>query len=222
MTIKICGITNLADAEAAANAGADFIGLIRAASPRAIEAGAARQIVEKFRDRLPAPVLLFRDAPLESVIAELRDLPAPYVQLHGAETPEYVRSLRERGVGIRIIKAWEIGPPESEAALHAFVSELSVSDPAALAAVIVDAPKGGSHPGVARLRALAASWPRDFPPLWCAGALTPENVGATIKGSAFAGVDVARGVEIRPGEKDARRMQAFVAAVRAVSPTDAR
>ena len=90
MHVKICGITNLPDALLAAQAGADFIGLIRASSARAVAAEVAVDIIDKLRGTPTRPVLLFRDAPLEELVAACRDCRAAWVQLHGRESVDYL------------------------------------------------------------------------------------------------------------------------------------
>src|SRR5262249_5510916 len=88
--VKICGLTNRGDAEAALDAGADAVGMIFAPeSPRRVELAAAREICALAAGRA-VRVGVFRDAPREEVERIARELPLDVVQLHGAESPEYV------------------------------------------------------------------------------------------------------------------------------------
>ncbi|MBU0638595.1 MAG: phosphoribosylanthranilate isomerase [Planctomycetes bacterium] len=209
MRVKICGITNQRDANAAARCGADLIGLIRAASPRQVELQVARQIVRDLSDATGS-VLLFRDAPLEEVTAELQATAVPWVQLHGRESAEYVLGLARRCPAVRIIKAWEITPQTSLAELLAYVAEVATSG-GRLDVVIVDAPKGGPHPGFERMAAIAHAWRgQPLPELWLAGGLTPENLSAAVAAGQYDGVDVASGVESEPGTKDHDAVRRFV------------
>ena len=94
--IKICGVTRPEDALAAAEAGADAIGLVfHAASPRAVDAAMAGRII----DRLPplvAAVGLFMDAPRSRVVAVLDQVPLDLLQFHGNEPADYCESFHRR------------------------------------------------------------------------------------------------------------------------------
>lgn len=107
MRVKICGITRAEDALLAANLGADFVGLIRAESPRRVSLENARQIIDALPEQTQA-VLVFRDAPLDEVASELDATGCGYVQLHGREPVSYVRELAQRFAHISIIRAWEV------------------------------------------------------------------------------------------------------------------
>jgi phosphoribosylanthranilate isomerase len=221
MRVKICGITSSADAELAVAAGADFIGIILSPSTRQVTLSAAARIAAELAGRVPA-VLVFRDAPLEDVVAAVRVTGAPWVQLHGRETVDYLGAYRRACAGVKVIKAWEVVDESAATEILEYVRVARVSA-GAPDVVLLDAPKGGAHPGAACLgavsRGIAASADRgaDTPPeTWCAGGLTAQNVRAAIAQGTYGGVDVAGGVEITPGVKDGRRLEAFVGAVRAM------
>ncbi len=244
MRVKICGVTNVADARAAAEAGADFIGLIRAASPRQVSVETARAIAAALPPRA-CGVLVFRDAPVSEVVAAVEQTGVRWVQLHGREPVADLRRLKAERPDVQLIKAWELHTAQAvprvgntpdaggttpaahaaaetaeETALGAAAAELAEYLAAAraaavpLAVLILDAPKGGPHPGFAALAALARTVTERPPEVWCAGGLTPENVAAACAAGPFDGVDVAGGVERAPGHKDAARVARFVAAVR--------
>jgi phosphoribosylanthranilate isomerase len=208
MLVKICGITTLADAQAAAAAGADFVGLIRAASPRQVTLDVARAIAE----RLPPhtrPVLLYRDAPAAAVIAGVTATGINCVQLHGAESVTYIGDLLGRCAGLRLIKAWEVRGPDAADGLSEYLAaarQLNLP----LEAVILDTPKGEPHPGFACLGDVARRCRHADIRIFCAGGLTPENVRTALACGPFDGVDVARGVENRPGVKDHAVLRRFV------------
>lgn len=212
MHVKICGITNPDDALAAARAGADFVGLILAPSARQVTIDAAQAVVAA----LPAtvtPVLVFRGAPLDEVCAALEVTGAGWVQLHGAEPVTYLAQLQRRRPAVRLIKAWEVpsgGTIEQSAdELVRYVRE-ALDAGVDLAVALLDAPKGGPHPGYERLGACGARC-RALPVrVWCAGGLTPDNVAAALACGPFDGADVAGGVELRPGVKDHAAVQRFV------------
>src|SRR5258706_15581419 len=116
--IKICGITRVEDALAAANAGADAIGMVfYKRAPRCITVNRAREILAA----LPAfvtPVGLFVDAPVEEILSVTDELRLRHVQLHGLETPEVVAALRghvvlkavrvERASFAREVESWRV------------------------------------------------------------------------------------------------------------------
>lgn len=230
MDAKICGITNLEDALAAATAGAAFVGLIRAKSPRQVVLEAAREIVAA----LPAtttPVLVFRDAPVAEALGAVTVTGATWVQLHGQESPRYVADLREAYArqcsgkpALRIVKAWEVEAGADTdvsvtmGALRAYWDEVGrlAGAPAGcnLDAVLLDAPKGRPHPGFDALgaasRAAAALGCR----VWCAGGLTAENLAGVLPRLTCSVVDVASGVEAAPGRKDHAAVARFIATAR--------
>jgi len=212
MRVKICGVTNVTDARAAADAGADFVGLILAASPRQVSLETARAIAAALPPKA-RPVLLFRDAPTSEIVAAVERTGVEWVQLHGREPVADVQQLAVRLPDLRLIKAWEVRSAEP-AELAAYLAQARAAD-LRLDALILDAPKGGPHPGVAALATLARAVRLRPPEVWCAGGLTPENVAAVCAAGPFDGVDVAGGVERAPGQKDAVRMARFVTAARA-------
>ncbi len=211
MRVKICGITNRDDALAAAELGADFVGLILAPSARQISIVQAADIM---RD-LPAatkPVLLFRDAPLGEVRAALDATRCDWVQLHGNEPVPYLRTLRDRYPALHLIKAWTI-TVEGGGALGTYLGEAADTG-VAIEVVILDAPKGGPHPGYEALGQVATACTQRPPAVFCAGGLTADNVAAAVAQGEYDGVDVASGVEREPGVKDHAAVRAFIEAAR--------
>lgn len=193
--VKICGLTNLADARAAAAAGADFLGFVFAPGPRRLDPAVART----FWSDLPAgvpKVAVFRDQTLEEVERTLSLVRPDYLQFHGAETPGFCRVFE-----LPVIRAISAREPVLLALAEAFVD--------IAAYYLIDLPKdepGGALPA-AVVRA-ARHLPR---PVFLAGGLTPENVRAYVGEYQSFGVDVARGVESRPGVKDQAKVREFIA-----------
>lgn len=220
MRVKICGIARLADAQAASAAGADFIGLIRAPSPRAAPPELARAVIATLSDDV-TPVLLFRDQPLTVVAEEIAASGARWVQLHGSESSAFVAELVQRFPALQIIRAWSVTDRASAGELAA---ELAALDAAGgrVAVVLLDAPKGGRHPGYAALASVAQQLAAQKLEIWCAGALTPQNLPDAVPPGVFDGVDVARGVEAAPGEKDPTAIREFIAAARRLAPREPR
>jgi phosphoribosylanthranilate isomerase len=207
--VKICGITDEEAMDAAAEAGADYVGLVFfAKSPRAVSAVRAAELLDEV-PRDIGRVGLFVDPDdflLDSVLNTVRlDL----VQLHGHETPERVEAIRLE-YGLPVMKVIPVGGAEDLAAADAF---LPVAD-----RLLFDArpPKGALLPGG---NAASFDWTllagRSWPLPWMlAGGLTPESVAQAIRISGAPAVDVSSGVESAPGRKDPERIRRFIQAVR--------
>ena len=211
MKIKICGITNLDDAIAAVNAGADMLGYnFYPKSKRYIAMKECVEIqdglVERGMDVVSVGV--FVNASYETIITTLEVCALNLVQLHGDESPELLEALGEWA-----FKA--IRPQSEEEALRA-LEKYSQEDSAP--ALLVDAYHPSEYGGSGTVgdwslaRALAAQ-----APILLAGGLTPDNVGEAVRQVRPWGVDVASGVEASPVEKDAAKMKTFVQAVRSAT-----
>ncbi len=207
--IKICGLTAAREAEACAAAGADAIGFISyPRSPRHLADDQIRAITR----RLPAhvcPVGVFVNEPYERIMQTVTIGGLRAVQLHGREDAALVERLSEDG--LIVIKALFVnGEPGLEAAAHyrptAFLVECA----------------GGPLPGG---NALDWNWAeaRGVPtelPVVLAGGLTPGNIRDAIAAGRPDAVDVSSGVEVSPGRKDVRKVQAFCRAVAACDQKD--
>jgi len=196
--VKICGITREGDAAAAAAAGADAVGFVfYPPSPRAITPERAAALAAALPRRV-ARVGVFVNASVARMQALRTLIGLDFIQLHGDEGPDIARAL-----GGRIIRA-----VRGAAALE------SIADfPAE--AVLVDGARAGFYGGTgtsAAPAAIAAARARRW---ILSGGLTPDTVAGRIAALAPWGVDVSSGVESAPGIKDANRIAAFVAAVRA-------
>ncbi len=196
--VKICGITRPEDALAAEAAGADAVGLIFAArSKRRVTLQQAQAICSPLGPFI-ARVGVFVDAPLETVLEAVQQLRLSAVQLNGAETPDYARTLRRN---VQVIRAVSFSSRLNAKALSDFPAD----------AVLLD----GAVPGSGE----AFSWEdagalKNYPKLILAGGLTPDNVGAGIRALAPYAVDVASGVESTVGVKSQRLIQGFVRAAK--------
>jgi phosphoribosylanthranilate isomerase len=211
--IKICGITNIDDAQAAADAGADAIGLnFFKKSSRFVAPEVGRQIA----DALPESVTkvgVFVDH-LPDEISRIADhVGLNCIQLHGSESPDIMKQLR---TAIPIVRAWQSSSEELESlVVHLAHCRLTGRTPDAL---LLDSAGNGRFGGTGQLAHwdVIAAHRLTFgeTPLILAGGLTPENVAAAIAAVKPAGVDVASGVELRPGIKSHERMQRFIATAR--------
>jgi phosphoribosylanthranilate isomerase len=202
--VKICGITREDDALLAVAMGADAVGFVFAPSKRQIAPSIARDIVR----RLPPEILtvgVFRDEAPSRVIDIVNTAGLRAAQLHGHESAETSRLIRSR-VPL-VIKAFPAGDPG-----------LDHVDDYGADAILIDSPRPGS--GEVFDWTLAEGRP-DGRRVILAGGLTPDNVADAIRQVGPWGVDVASGVESdrgEPGQKDARKVKAFVDDARAARP----
>jgi phosphoribosylanthranilate isomerase len=199
LLIKICGITDPADAQAAVEAGADALGfMFYRGSKRYIEPSAARAII----DRLPARVArvgVFVNAPEAEVRDAIAAARIDTLQFHGEEFPDYCDRFRA-------LKVWKAFRMENEGSLR-IARRYADAD-----AWLLDSHVPGRHGGTGTAfdweLALAA---KDLGrPIVLAGGLTPENVAEAVRRVRPFGVDVASGVELAPGRKDHAKMAAFI------------
>lgn len=204
MFVKVCGITSEEDALLAVAMGADAVGFVFAPSPRQMAPGRVRDIVP----RLPPEILtvgVFRDVTPDQVVHTIQQCGLRAAQLHGRETPEATRAVRQR-VPV-VIK----GLPAGDPALAHF-------DEFGADALLLDAPTPGS--GQVFDWSLAEGMPLHRRVI-LAGGLTAENVADGIDQVRPWGVDVSSGVEAAPGRKDPLKVKRFVANARAAAPPPA-
>jgi phosphoribosylanthranilate isomerase len=201
--IKICGIKTVDDALAAMDAGADLLGFnFYPKSPRCIDVGKCRDIMSVMRKYGHMTYVgLFVNASVAEVRATIETCGLSLAQLHGDETPAILKALDGKA-----FKAFR-GVPEAER-IDGFARSNS---PALLVDAAVKGAYGGT--GVTADWSAAAELAKKYP-LLLAGGLTPDNVGEAVRQVKPWGVDVASGVEARPGEKDPGKMIAFIRAVR--------
>jgi len=204
--IKICGIRDEAMANAAANAGADAIGLVfHAPSPRAVDPEAARAIALA----VPAFVTvvgLFVNRDEDAVRSIMASVPLRMLQFHGDETPEFCSRF-----GLPWIRAVRVGPG---------VDLVECSNRFSLArALLLDAQVPGQFGGTGAVFDWSLVPPSLGRHVVLSGGLDAENVGKAIQAVRPWAVDVSSGVEAERGVKDAARMELFV---RSVKDADAR
>jgi phosphoribosylanthranilate isomerase len=210
--VKICGITRPEFAAAAAEAGADAIGLVFAESPRRVSPFEAARIVAALPPWI-TPVGVYVDEPPVRIQSVAMSAGLTTIQLHGDEAPDVPAKLAP----LKIVKAMRIG---READIEAARRWRAAAEQAGRVpdAYLVDASvPGGAKGGTGRQAdwSLAAKMVKEgFRPLILSGGLTPENVAEAIATVRPWGVDVSSGVEIEPGIKDPEKIKAFVEAVR--------
>jgi phosphoribosylanthranilate isomerase len=199
--VKICGITNAADASAAVQAGADALGLMfYPGSPRHLSLEAARNIAAT----LPPSVIragVFLDPDPSEVFAAIQMCGLTLLQFHGAETPEFCAQF-----GLMTLKAFRIQDADSLQLLAGFQADAFLLDSFS--------PEKPGGTGQTFNWDLAVQAKQFGKPLFLAGGLTPQNVAEAVRHVQPFGVDVSSGVEQSPGKKDAKKIQNFIAAVR--------
>jgi len=208
IAVKICGLTSVEAADAAARLGAEYGGLnFHPASPRYLTPDAAWSIASALRGRLKfAAVVADAD---DDTLAGIIDAVRPdFLQLHGHESFARTQEIRVRFGAV--IKALPIAEAADFEAVkpYAAVADMLLFD--------AKPPKGAKREGG---HGAAFDWTllkgRSFGKPWfLAGGLTPENVARAIEASGATMVDVSSGVESAPGVKSPERMAQFIAAAR--------
>lgn len=205
LIVKICGITNEADALLAVGLGADAVGFVLAPSPRQIAPSVAGDIVK----RLPHDVLtvgVFRDEAPGRVVEIANSVGFGAVQLHGHETAEECRWIRAR------VACTIKGFPAGDRAISRF-AEFGADY------LLVD----GKSPGSGRVFDWRlAEGVVDPQRMFVSGGLNPENVADAIAALRPRGVDVSSGVEAGPGKKDPEKLRAFLRNAREAATQAAR
>jgi len=195
--VKICGITEFEDARDAALLGADAIGLnFYPSSPRYIDPARAAKIIE----RLPpfvTPVGIFVNHPDPQNLEDFAvSVGLHAVQLHGSETPDYCSMIQR----VKVVKSFRVDSAFRVDSLRSYGNGTFLLD--------------GCAPGTGS----SFNWDRAFGAnafgsIIIAGGLNPENVAKAIGTLHPFGVDVASGVESKPGKKDYEKMRRFIEAV---------
>ena len=201
--VKICGITNAADALAAIDAGADLLGFnFYEQSPRFVTSADAERIGRQLPKKVDA-VGIFVNAPTADVAALCESLKLDAAQLHGDETAETVAELAG---SVPVVKAFRVDPDFDLKMLNNYPSAF---------AFLFDAALTGQYGGMGRTTDWdAARRASARHRIILAGGLKVENVAAAVRIVRPYGIDVASGVESKPGRKDHGRMREFIQEVR--------
>jgi len=208
--VKICGLSTPEALDAAIDAGADMIGLVRfPKSPRHVELDRAGALADRARGRAGVVALLvdLDDGEIERTVESVRpDL----LQLHGRETPERAAAIRAR-FGVPVMKAVGVADEGDVARLRAFAD--------ACDRLLVDAKPPGGPGAMPGGNGLTFDWRLvaglDLgKPLMLSGGLDPDNVADALALTGLGEVDVSSGVERAPGDKDPTKIAAFVQAAR--------
>lgn len=205
--VKICGITNLEDARAAVEAGADALGFnFYELSPRYISPETARQIADDIpREVLKVGVFVNVESP-GSLSRIARRAGVELLQLHGDESPEYCRALDDW----RVIKVLAVSADFELGELRRFPVD----------SIMLDSRDKKLRGGTGRVIdwSIAKKVNRLVPRLFLAGGLSPKNVADAITMVKPYAVDACSSLENSPGRKNHHRIREFVQAVRDVKP----
>ena len=212
--IKICGLSEIQHALAAAEAGADFVGLVFAPSRRQVSAEKALQIVEAIHSLRPHPdiVGVFANSASDEVNRIADHCNLDWVQLSGDETWDYCQQIERP-----IIKAVHVSNTKTS---DEVVSEIATAYqllPRQDFVFLVDSRVGDSYGGTGQAFdwKIAKEVTARFSVI-IAGGLTPNNVSQLVKDVLPWGVDVSTGVET-DGQKDVSKITAFIREVRTAS-----
>jgi phosphoribosylanthranilate isomerase len=213
--VKICGLTTYEDALAAAHAGADMLGFnFYKKSPRYITPDAAQPICDRLRAALGAscPLLigLFVNEVVGVISATMNKVGLNFAQLSGDESDDLLKELR--GLAYKAIRPMN----EAQALDDAHYYSAQFPKDERIPSLLLDAyhPKlyGGTGEQASTQVALAVK--AQVPRLMLAGGLTPENIAGRVQAIRPWGVDVASGVELAEGKKDAAKVRDFIIAAK--------
>ena len=196
LKVKICGITSVDDALLAAEAGADYIGMIFAKSARSVDTKRAHDILWNLPKGVQA-VGVFMNQPLEEVRQILDRTGLKIAQLHGDESPRFCKEL-----GVQVIKTFDTFNNGSIEKLKAYDAY----------AFLLDLPKGTAVRG--RIDPEWALLAKRHGRVLVAGKLNADTVGPLIRRIRPYGVDSASGTERSPGVKDPVKVRDFIQASR--------
>lgn len=230
--VKICGITNLEDARAAVESGADLLGFILyPKSPRFVEPAVIGEILAEIQvsgrgggadlattinsaGRALKTVGVFVNEPVHRILAILEQAGLDYAQLHSDEPPFALAQLQGRA--FKALRPTGADEALAQAAIYAPLGP--VEGPA----LMIDAYDPNAYGGTGKTADwhAAAAVAQKHPGLLLAGGLRPENVAAAIQTVQPWGVDVSSGVETAPGRKDHARVRAFIRAAKQVESVD--
>jgi phosphoribosylanthranilate isomerase len=208
--VKVCGMTNLADAEHAASHGAWAIGLIHHPdSPRYVAPDIAEEIGATLKRRCEIAGV-FVNSTLDEVIGAAERENLTLLQFHGEEGPAFCVEARRR-TGAKVIKAMRISSAADVQAAEAFRTDFH----------LFDAYWHGIHGGTGK----SFDWDlvtkrRSKVPMILAGGLTPDNVADALERVRPYAVDVVSGVEAEPGRKDHAKVEAFLTAAGVEVPSE--
>ena len=212
--VKICGLRTPEALDAALDAGADYFGLVfYGPSPRNIDFARAGELAARGRGRAKSVALLVN--PDDTEVKRVADEVAPdFIQLHGGETPERVREVKDLS-GREIIKAVKVETAGDAATAQNYDGAASF--------ILYDAKESeNAQKSLPGGNGVPFDWRvlmgvKERGSFMLSGGLTCDNVAAAVLATGARAVDVSSGVESAPGEKDAELIRRFVAAAKSAN-----
>jgi phosphoribosylanthranilate isomerase len=211
--IKICGVTQAADIDAVAAAGADAVGLnFHPPSIRFVSNDQAAALSALAAAAGLTRVGVFVDATADQIKAIVDAVGLDFAQLHGQQTRADIEQLKQLGCDVIRVVRLPVGKIDADTVRRSVAPWQTAGCP-----LLLDA-EAGSHGGGLGLRmdwAAVGQWAHSdaqTTPWGLAGGLTPESVGEAIKLTGCRSIDVASGVESPRGKKSQPQVAAFVAA----------
>lgn len=197
--VKICGITNLEDALAACEYGADAVGFIfYKKSPRFIEPERVKKIIKDIPPFVTT-VGIFVDEDADKINEIVKEVGLNVVQLHGKELPEFCEGIRSKVIKVFRIQGSRVQEFKGE------MKQYRVS------AYLLDTYQEGIPGGTGEtFNWKIAKEAKGFGRIILAGGLTLQNVAEAVKTVMPYAVDVSSGVEERPGKKDLKKVKEFI------------
>lgn len=218
--VKICGLQDVEVLKSMKSLPLDYIGFVFAPSRRRVTAETAAGLVaelQEWPDRAPRAAGVFVNPELHELEELLRNVALEVIQLHGQESPEYCREVKQAFPQAEVWKALSVAGKEPSATQD--INALVKSYAGTVDALLLDTydPQGNGGSGrtfdwqqIPLYQQAAAAYAL---PLFIAGGLHPDNVHELLDGYSPYGVDVSSGVEI-DGRKDIAKMTAFVERVK--------
>ncbi|MFH1614023.1 MAG: phosphoribosylanthranilate isomerase [Planctomycetota bacterium] len=191
--VKICGLTNLEDARAAIDMGADLLGFnFYEPSPRYIDPRKAAEIIGRLPSFIDTVAVLVNPT-IGQIQERIKDGLFNWVQLHGDETPAFVDSLQH--FNIKTMKALRVSGPEDIKKAESYFSDT----------ILLDAFRPGQYGGTGQ----GFDWNiigHINKRVFLAGGINPDNAREAVELGVY-GIDICSGIESKPGKKDHVRMQ---------------
>jgi phosphoribosylanthranilate isomerase len=200
--IKVCGLTREQDVELAASLGAWALGFIfYKKSPRAISSAQARTLIRNLKADIRKVGVFVNDS-LDSIQDTVETSGINTVQLHGDESVEFCKALKNRIPQVDLIKAFR---PRTSEELEAIRSYMSLTQ-----GILIDSFSESAHGGTG----FTSDWnlavqAKAYGPVILAGGLRPENVQAAVSAVRPEALDVSSGLETSPGIKSEQQMRLF-------------